>query len=406
MQTTWMNVNVVIIGHVDHGKSTLIGRLIYDSDSITEGRVEEIQELAEEYKKRFEFAYFLDSFDDEIKEERTIDTTKVIFKGKNLYTLTDVPGHKQFIKNMLTGASHADVAVLIVAADEGILEQTRRHVFLIHLLGIKKLIVVINKMDVVGYSEDVFQNIKEELTIFLSSFGYLDLDFIPGSAMEGDNIYQRSERMGWYHGATFMEALDSLTLGKQDNPLRFLVQDIYTVESERIVVGRVASGVMKKGDDIIFQPSGSRGTVDRIMLFQGELDQAEAGDSIGIMTSCEPKRGDVCGSMKYPPLVTHSFLGEAVLLSDKLSKGERLELRCGTQRVRCEVQEILEKISSETNEVIGTHPDYINEHEAASILFATEPVVMEKFADIPELGRFVLVRDKNIGAGVVLNIPG
>ena len=144
-----MNVNVVIVGHVDHGKSTLIGRLLYDSDSITEGRVAEIQKLVEEYKRRFEFAYFIDSFDDELKEERTIDTTGVMFKGKNLYSITDVPGHKEFIKNMLTGASHADVAVLVVSVEEGIQEQTGRHAFLINMLGIKQLFVVVNKMDAV-----------------------------------------------------------------------------------------------------------------------------------------------------------------------------------------------------------------------------------------------------------------
>ena len=155
-----MNTNVVMVGHVDHGKSTLVGRLLYDSDSITEGRVEEIQQLAQEYKRRFEFAYFLDSFDDEIKEERTIDTsTGIMFKGKNMYSITDVPGHKEFIKNMLTGASHADIAVLLVAADDGIQEQTGRHAFLVHMLGIQNLIVIVNKMDAVEYKEDIYKSV-------------------------------------------------------------------------------------------------------------------------------------------------------------------------------------------------------------------------------------------------------
>jgi len=176
-----MKINVVIVGHVDHGKSTLIGRLLYDSDSITEGRVEEIQKLAEEYKRRFEFAYFIDSFDDELKEERTIDTTGVMFKGKNLYVITDVPGHKEFIKNMLSGASHSDVAVLVVSAKDGIGEQTGRHAFLIHMLGIKQIFVIVNKMDAISYNENAYRILKDEVCGLLSVLGIEAKEFIPAS---------------------------------------------------------------------------------------------------------------------------------------------------------------------------------------------------------------------------------
>jgi len=399
-------MDVVVIGHVDHGKSTLIGRLLYDSDSLTEGRVEEIQRLAEEYKRRFEFAYFLDSFDDELKEERTIDTTGVMFKGKNLYTITDVPGHKEFIKNMLSGASHADIAVLVVAAEEGIQEQTGRHAFLIHMLGIKQLFVVVNKMDAVDYKEDVFQGIKNEVAQLLASFGYHNVDFIPGSAMEGDNIYKRSERMGWYHGPTLIEALDGAKLSKEAKPLRFVVQDTYLVDFDKVIVGRVESGTLHKGDEVVFHPSGVKGKIRKIKIFQGELEEVETGASIGIISDCEPRRGDVCGLVKNPPVPTEEFLGEAVLLDSSLRRGETVELRCGTRRVRCEVKEIREKINSETGEAMDRYPDSISQHEAATILFATESLVVEKFSDIPELGRFVLVRDKNIGAGIVLEVYG
>jgi small GTP-binding protein len=398
-----MNVNVVIIGHVDHGKSTLIGRLLYDSESITEGRVEEIQKLAEEYKKRFEFAYFIDSFDDELKEERTIDTTGVMFKGeKNLYSITDVPGHKEFIKNMLTGASHADVAVLVVAADEGIQEQTGRHAFLIHMLGIKQLFVVVNKMDIVDYKQEVFQAIKSGVSKLLASLGYSNIEFIPISAMEGDNIYKPSPRMEWYEGPTLIQTLDEVRVSKELKPLRFVVQDTYELDSERIVVGRVESGKLSRGDDMIFQPSGVRGKIMKIRVFGGELARAEQGDSIGIVLDKDVKRGDVGGLLEAPPVPTEEFLGEAVLLENKLRKGDRLELRCGTRRVSCELKEIRERINSETGEVMEKQPSEISEHEAATILFATEPLVVEKFSEIPELGRFILVRDRNIGAGVVL----
>jgi len=166
-----MSVSVVIVGHVDHGKSTLIGRLLYDSETLPEDKIAEVQKLFEEYKKRFEFAYFLDSFEEELMEERTIDTTRVLFKGRNYYTVVDVPGHKEFIKNMLTGASHAHVAILVVSVAEGVQEQTRRHTFLLDLLGIKQVIVAINKMDMVSYDQDSFRQVKEETTQLLSSLG-------------------------------------------------------------------------------------------------------------------------------------------------------------------------------------------------------------------------------------------
>jgi len=398
-----MNVNVVIIGHVDHGKSTLIGRLLYDSESITEGRVEEIQKLAEEYKRRFEFAYFIDSFDDELKEERTIDTTGVMFKGqKNLYSITDVPGHKEFIKNMLTGASHADVAVLVVAADEGIQEQTGRHAFLIHMLGIKQLFVVVNKMDLVDYKQEVFRTIKSGVSKLLASLGYSNIDFIPISAMEGDNIYKPSPRMEWYKGPTLIQTLDEVKVSKELKPLRFVVQDTYAVDSDKVVVGRVESGTLNKGDSVVFQPSGVRGMIEKIRVFEGEIQEAKQGDSIGIVLDKEVRRGDVCGLVEAPPVPTGEFLGEAMLLEKNLGKGERLELRCGTRRVTCEIKEIRERINSETGEVVERYPTVISENDAAVILFGTEPLVVENFSEIPELGRFVLVKDRNIGAGVVL----
>ena len=205
-----MSVSVVIVGHIDHGKSTLIGRLLYDSENIPEEKMAEVQKLFEEYKKRFEFAYFLDSFEEEMKEERTIDTTRVLFKGRDYYTVVDVPGHKEFIKNMLTGASHAQVAVMVVAAPNGVEEQTRRHAFLLKMLGIKKVIAVINKMDLMDYKEDTFEKVKEETIQFFSSLGYSGVPFIPVSATEGDNVYKRSERMEWYTGPTFIQALDAI----------------------------------------------------------------------------------------------------------------------------------------------------------------------------------------------------
>ena len=402
-----VNVNVVLVGHVDHGKSTMIGRLLYDSESIKDERVEEIQKLAEEYKRKFEFAYFLDSFEDELKEERTIDTVSLMFKSKkSFYTITDVPGHKEFIKNMLTGASHADVAVLVVSAEEGVQEQTRRHMFLLKMLGIKQVFVVVNKMDAVEYIKERFEEVKGQISKLLNSFDYAtgEMLFIPVSAMEGDNIYKYSEHMKWYDGPTLIDALDGVILKGKEKPLRFAVQDIYKVDDEETIVGRVESGILRRADNVVFEPSGVKAKVEKINVFEGELAEAKAGDSIGIIINGgEVKRGDVLGLVEKPPKPTNAFLGEAVLLDKNLKKGEVVEIRCGTAKVSGEIKEIREKIDSETGAVLESNPEEINEHDAATIVFATEPLVVEKFAEIPELGRFVLVKaNKNIGAGVVL----
>jgi len=399
-----MNINVVIVGHVDHGKSTLIGRLLYDSETLPEDKLAEIQKLLEEYKKRFEFAYFLDSFEEELKEERTIDTTRVLFKGRNYYTIVDVPGHKEFIKNMLTGTSHAQVAILVVSAPDGVQEQTRRHAFLLHMLGIKRILVAINKMDLVDYKEGIFQEVKEETVRLLSSFGYSGVSFLPISAMEGDNVYKPSPRPQWYQGPTLIQALDGIEPEEvSEKPLRLTIQDVYHIDSEKVVVGRVESGTLKKGEELVFQPSGVKSRVERIMVLPGEVEEARAGDSIGIVIGCEVSRGNVGGPLENSPVPTDKFLGEVVLLEGALKRGDELEMACGTRRTRCLVAEIKERISSETGEVIGKNAEEIRKNEAATIVFKTEPLVVERFSEIPELGRFIMVRgEKNIGAGVVL----
>jgi elongation factor 1-alpha len=193
-------------------------------------------------------------------------------------------------------------------------------------------------------------------------------------------------------------------ISEEERPLRFVVQDVYKVEDEKIIVGRIESGMLRKGDEVIFEPSDVKGKIEKIKVFEGELEEASTGDCIGVVINGEVKRGNVGGIVENPPVSKEQFLGEAVLLGKELKKGETVELRCGTAKVRCEIKEIKEKINSETVEVIEKYPKEINEHDAATIVFATEPLVVEKFAEIPELGRFVLVKnERNIGAGVVLD---
>jgi elongation factor 1-alpha len=220
--------------------------------------------------------------------------------------------------------------------------------------------------------------------------------------MDGDNIYEPSPRMKWYEGPTLIQVLDEVEVRKELKPLRFVVQDTYSVDSHRVAVGRIESGTLNKGDSVVFQPSGVRAAIEKIEIFEGEAQEATRGDSIGIVLGKEVKRGDVCGPVQNPPVAVKEFLGEAVLLERNLRKGDKLELRCGTARVACEVKEIRERIDSETGEVVERNPNMISENDAAVILFSTEPLVVEEFSEIPELGRFVLVKDRNIGAGVVL----
>jgi translation elongation factor EF-1 alpha len=408
------SVNVVFVGHVDHGKSTTIGRLLYDSDSVATERVEEIQKFAEELKRKFEFAYFLDALEEERKDRMTIDTTRVVFKGKNrLYTIIDSPGHKGFLKNMLTGASQADMAILVVSAKEGIQEQTRRHMFLVSLLGIKQVVVAVNKMDAVGYNRGWFERIKDEMKKFLNSLGYdaEKISFVPISAMEGDNVYRRSEKMGWFDG-TLIEALDKIVAHEKllAEPLRFSVQDVYEVDEKQLVVGRVESNILRKGDQVVFQPSGIQARVEKIEVFDGELEEAGVGDAVGLnlSTSQGVGRGEVCGRLDDPPRAVDGFSGEMVLLSGDFRKGETIAVRCGTANAKCEVEEISKKINSETGEPLEDLSEVVRPNEAAIVKFrALEPFVVEKFSDIPELGRFVVVKnDKNVGAGVVLEAGG
>lgn len=400
-----MSLNVVIVGHIDHGKSTLIGRLLYDSATIPDERLAEMQKLIEEYKRRFEFAYFLDSFEEELKEERTIGTTRVLFKGRDYYTVVDVPGHQEFIKNMLTGADHAQAAILVVSCVDGVQEQTRRHAFLVHILGVKEIIMGINKMDMVNYDEKVFSRTRQAVTYLLATLGYKDTLFVPISAMEGDNIYKRSQRTPWYGGPTLIEALDAIEpVPEKEKPLRYVVQDMYTVDFLKVAVGRVEAGTVRNGDQLIFQPSGVVTRVEAIKSFPREIESAQSGDSIGIVVDAAVGRGNVGGhASRNPPVAVTGFLGEVVLLDGTLSRGGEFEIKCGAKRSKCTVAKIREKISSETGEVLGTDAVEIGVNEAATVIFETEPMVVEKFAEIPELGRFILARDgRNVGAGIVL----
>lgn len=405
-----MVANIAVVGHVDHGKSTLIGRLLYDSQSLKDKKIEEIQKIAQQYQKKFEFAYLLDSLEEEVREEKTIDTTQVIFKGKNYYTIIDAPGHKEFIKNMLTGASYANVAVLVVSVSQGVREQTRRHLFLLHFLRVKQIFICINKMDILGYQQDSFEKTKKELAELLASLNYdpETVPFIPISALKGDNVYRKSEKMAWYQGPTLIEALDeNIKLEEKDSSLlRFVVQDTYRVDEEKIVVGRVEAGTLREEDEVLFSPSGLKTKIKEIKVFGEKITKASPGDSIGLILKEDARirRGEVCGLADSPPVARKSFSAEMVLLSGEVLENESLLIKCAANKVRGQISKIVKKIDSETAKEIDKDPQKLNPNEAAWVEFRlSEPMVVEEYSQVPALGRFILEKNqKNIAAGIIL----
>ncbi len=265
---------------------------------------------------------------------------------------------------------------------QGIKEQTRRHTFLAHMIGIKKMVVVVNKMDAVGYEEKVFKKIVGKIENLLSNYDFVVVDTIPISALNGDNVYNQTSNMDWYVGTTLVETFDCIKLSSHVKPLRFAVQDVYTHNHNKIAVGRVESGVLHRGDLVVSQPSGLKGRILKIKTYHHNLGRAKAGDSIGVIADFDLKRGDIFGLSSNPPIVVREFLGEAVLLDGTLRKGDNIELRCSTQRVNACVLEIQGKINSETGMALRKHRDVVKEYEAATIIFNVEPLVIEKFSDM------------------------
>src|SRR6202045_753008 len=251
-------LRVVFTGHVDHGKSTLIGRILNDTDSLPEGKIEMVKKACEAEGMEFEFAFVLDALLEEQSQNITIDTTEIRFKTEQRkYIIIDAPGHKEFLKNMITGASRADAAVLVIAANEGVREQSRRHAYLLRLLGISQLIVVVNKMDLAEFSEKRFNEIESEYRKFLIDLSLEARAFVPTSAKTSENVARASEKMKWYRGPTVLEALDLFEPRKADVdlPLRFCVQDVYRFDQRRIVAGRIETGTLRAGDELVFSPA-------------------------------------------------------------------------------------------------------------------------------------------------------
>ncbi len=402
-------LSFVIVGHIDHGKSTLIGRLLYDTDSLPLDKIEEIKKASAGQGKRTEFAYLLDHLEEERKQGITIDTTQVFFKtNKRRYVIIDAPGHVEFVKNMITGASQAEAAVLIVDVTKGVQEQTKRHSYMLSLLGLRQVVVVLNKMDLVNFSQERFDVVKKDVAEWLKSIDIESTIYIPISAIDGDNVAAKSENMNWYAGPTFLESLDTLENRRsaEDKPLLFPIQDVYKVGDKRINVGRVESGTIAKGDQIKVLPTGQMTKVNSIEKFLEDTDKAVASECIGITTvdSVFLDRGNIVCLPGAEPVLTDEIAANIFWMTKQdLAKDQKLTLRCATQETSCKIESIIKRINSSSLEVIEENAKVLKNLEVAEVIIKTKkPVAIKNFNDVQELGRFVLVQDEDICAGGII----
>ena len=403
------HMNLAFIGHVDHGKSTLVGHLLLLEGAIAEQQLDEGED---------KFRFVMDKLGEERERGVTIDLAHAKFETQKYeYTVVDCPGHRDFVKNMITGASQADAAVLVVAANDGIMPQTKEHIFLSRTLGINQLIIAINKMDVVDYSEDKFNELKEELGALISTVGFKpsDVPFIPVSAFEGDNISEKSSNTPWYKGNTLVQELDALDEPDKpvDLPLRLPIQDVYSITGVGTVpVGRIETGILKTAENIAFEPAGVTGEVKSIEMHHEVLDKAEPGDNVGFnvrgVGKNDIKRGDVAGTTQNPPSVAKEFKAQIVVLQHPgvMTVGYTPVFHAHTAQVACTFLSLDVKLDPATGQPKEENPDFLKTGDAALVTIKpTKPMVIENIKEIPHMGRFA-IRDmgQTVAAGICIDI--
>jgi elongation factor 1-alpha len=413
------HMNLIFIGHIDHGKSTTVGRLLYDTGVITDRDIQRYKELTQQLNRpTFEFAFVMDSLKEERERGITIDIAHRDFQTPKYYfTIIDAPGHRDFVKNMITGASQADAAVLVVSAVDGVMAQTREHAILANVLGIQQLIIGINKMDAAKYSQEQFETTKKAAYDLLKSLGFKvdQIPFVPYSAMEGANVSKKSDKMPWYNGPTLLEALDSFKVPAKpvDKPLRLPVQDVFSISGFGTVpVGRVETGIMKPGDQIIIEPSGIKTEVKSIEMHHQALQKAEPGDNVGFnikgIEKKDIKRGDVVGPSSNPPKVANEFTAQIIVLHHQnvIARGYTPVFHIHTAQVACSFVDILEKKDPKSGQTLEKNPQTIKTGDIAIVkVKPTKPISLEKYSDFPQMGRFA-IRDmgETIGAGIILDV--
>jgi bifunctional enzyme CysN/CysC len=403
-------MRVVIVGHVDHGKSTLVGRLFHDTGSLPDGKLEQIKAMCERRGMPFEWAFLMDSFQSERDQGITIDTAQIWFKTpKRDYTIIDAPGHREFIKNMITGASSAEAAIMLIDASHGVQQQSRTHAFLLNLLGIRQIVVVVNKMDLAGCAEKTFQAIKAEYVRYLEEIGIVPNFVIPAVARDGDNLVHRSERMRWYDDGTLIQALDSFQSqgDLKALPLRLPIQDVYKFDDRRILAGRVASGRLRVGDRILFSPSNKIARVKTIEAWNAASpNEAEPGQSIGITTDDQLfiERGEIVSHEHDAPIETNVFHGRLFWLGRKpLVQGESYRLRMQTRDVQVTVERV-EAIYDP--DALSQRPAVkVERNEIADVVLRSYAMLaLDEAERNARTGRFVLSDGANIVAGGTISM--
>ncbi|HZM05711.1 MAG TPA: adenylyl-sulfate kinase [Candidatus Saccharimonadales bacterium] len=403
-------LKIVIVGHVDHGKSTFVGRLFHDTGSLPEGKLEQLEAIAKRRGVPFEWANLMDALQSERDQNITIDTAQIWFKtAKRQYVIIDAPGHKEFLKNMITGAANAEAALLLIDANEGVQEQSRRHGYLLNLLGIRQIAILVNKMDLPNYSQERFNEIEAAYRVFLHSVGVVPKCFIPISAKQGDNIATRSKAMPWWEGPTVLEMLDQFESAPPPvgQPLRFPIQDIYRFDNRRILAGRVEAGALKVGDRLVFSPSHKASTVRTIERWSApSSDHAEAGESIGITLAEQifVERGAVAALETSPPFELPRFKARVFWLGRApFAKGKNYKLKLATQEADCEIDSIERVIDSSTLETIQGQDSFVGRNEVAELTLRTKrPVAFDIHAEIIPTGRFVIVDGYEVSGGGIV----
>lgn len=404
------NLNIVIVGHVDHGKSTLLGRLYADTGSLPDGKLEKVQAICKQQGKEFEYAFLFDAFLEEQEQGITIDTARTFFmwKGRQ-YIIIDAPGHKEFLKNMISGAARAEGALLLIDALEGVKEQSKKHGYLLSLLGVRQFAVVVNKMDLVGYRQDVFDGIEKEYREFLGQFKAVPAQFIPVSAKLGDNIANRSHAMSWYSGPTVLDTLSAFQkeTARSEQPLRLSVQDVYKFDARRIITGRITAGRLKVGDHLVFSPSNKRANIRTVEAFNIEPQPTEgqAGQSIGITLDEQifVERGEIASHQEHLPSVSTAFRANLFWLGKKpLEKGRKYLLRVATKEVDCEVASI-HRIIDTMDLAQQQGSNSVGKNQVAELTLRTKaPVAFDLSAAFEATGRFVLVDEYDIAGGGII----
>jgi elongation factor 1-alpha len=404
--------NVVFVGHVDHGKSTTVGRLLFDAGTVDEQTMRKLKDKAASYGKAgFEFAYVMDALKEEQERGVTIDLSHKKFESERYYfTIIDAPGHADFIKNMITGVSQADAAVLVVAATDGVNEQTKEHAYLSKTFGISQLVVAVNKMDAKDFDENRYKEVSGEVEKLVKPLGFQSVKYIPIAALTGDNVAKKSENMSWWTGETLLQMLDKFetTDPADDLPLRVPIQDVYNIKGIGLVpVGRVESGVLKPNTKCVVVPgksgSGIAGEVKDIEMHHEKVSQASAGYNVGFSVKGFNKgdiaRGDVLGSAEKPPTLASEFTAQIFVLNHPsvITVGYSPVFHIHTAQVSCRVTEIKKRLNGDMAE----QPDFIKNGDAAMVKFTPlKPIVIERRDEIPPLARFA-IRDsgKTVAAG-------